>query len=66
MRHCLEKLKDMVPVGSESSRHTTLGLLTKAKGFIKVRRNAFLIIKKNYIVEGEVGLLQRVIQLSLV
>ncbi|KAL5021323.1 hypothetical protein ScPMuIL_000478 [Solemya velum] len=36
LRHCLEKLKDMVPVGSESSRHTTLGLLTKAKGFIKI------------------------------
>lgn len=36
LRHCLEKLKDIVPVGPESSRHTTLGLLTKAKGFIKV------------------------------
>lgn len=35
LRHCLEKLKDIVPVGPESSRHTTLGLLTKAKGFIK-------------------------------
>lgn len=27
----------MVPLGPESSRHTTLGLLTKAKAFIKVR-----------------------------
>ena len=36
MRHCLERLKDMVPLGSESTRHTTLGLLTKAKAFIKV------------------------------
>ncbi|KAL3863421.1 hypothetical protein ACJMK2_005178 [Sinanodonta woodiana] len=36
LRHCLEKLKDMVPVGADSSRHTTLGLLTKAKGFIKI------------------------------
>ncbi|XP_025093584.1 max dimerization protein 4-like [Pomacea canaliculata] len=35
LRHCLEKLKDMVPLGSEASRHTTLGLLTKARGFIK-------------------------------
>lgn len=35
LRHCLEKLKDIVPVGSESSRHTTLGLLTKAKSFIR-------------------------------
>lgn len=36
LRYCLEKLKDIVPVGSESSRHTTLGLLTKAKSFIRV------------------------------
>jgi len=35
LRHCLERLKDIVPVGSESSRHTTLGLLTKAKAFIR-------------------------------
>jgi len=35
LRNCLEKLKEMVPLGPESSRHTTLGLLTKAKGFIK-------------------------------
>lgn len=35
LRHCLEKLKDIVPVGPDSSRHTTLGLLTKAKSFIK-------------------------------
>ncbi len=36
LRNCLEKLKEMVPLGPESSRHTTLGLLTKAKAFIKV------------------------------
>ncbi|GIY23849.1 max-interacting protein 1 [Caerostris extrusa] len=36
LRHCLEKLKELVPLGPESSRHTTLGLLTKAKAFIKV------------------------------
>ncbi|RVE48886.1 hypothetical protein evm_006456 [Chilo suppressalis] len=35
LRCCLEKLKDMVPLGPETSRHTTLGLLTKAKRFIK-------------------------------
>jgi len=35
LRHCLEKLKDIVPVGADSSRHTTLGLLNKAKHFIK-------------------------------
>ena len=36
LRHCLEKLKDIVPVGADSSRHTTLGLLNKAKHFIRV------------------------------
>lgn len=36
LRHCLERLKEMVPVGSDASRHTTLGLLTKAKNFIKI------------------------------
>lgn len=35
LRNCLEKLKDIVPVGGDSSRHTTLGLLNKAKHFIK-------------------------------
>lgn len=35
LKHCLERLKDMVPLGPEASRHTTLGLLTKAKRFIK-------------------------------
>ncbi|XP_023211392.1 max-interacting protein 1-like isoform X2 [Centruroides sculpturatus] len=35
LRNCLEKLKEMVPLGPESNRHTTLGLLTKAKTFIK-------------------------------
>ncbi len=36
LRNCLEKLKDMVPVGTDSTRHTTLGLLNKAKHYIKV------------------------------
>lgn len=36
LRNCLEKLKDIVPLGADSSRHTTLGLLNKAKHFIKV------------------------------
>ncbi|KAG5684805.1 hypothetical protein PVAND_014018 [Polypedilum vanderplanki] len=35
LRSCLERLKDIVPLGSDTSRHTTLGLLTKAKRFIK-------------------------------
>ncbi|XP_067657992.1 max dimerization protein 4-like isoform X1 [Haliotis asinina] len=36
LRHCLEKLKDMVPLGPDATRHTTLGLLTKARGFIRI------------------------------
>ncbi|XP_063706043.1 max-interacting protein 1-like [Culicoides brevitarsis] len=35
LRNCLERLKEIVPLGSDASRHTTLGLLTKAKRFIK-------------------------------
>merc|ERR1712066_164801 len=35
LRSCLENLKGLVPVGADSSRHTTLGLLNKAKHFIK-------------------------------
>jgi len=36
LRSCLERLKEIVPLGSDTSRHTTLGLLTKAKRFMKV------------------------------
>ncbi|XP_069943213.1 max-interacting protein 1-like isoform X2 [Cherax quadricarinatus] len=35
LRTCLETLKEMVPLGPDGSRHTTLGLLTRAKHFIK-------------------------------
>lgn len=35
LRNCLEKLKAMVPLAPDASRHTTLGLLNKAKVFIK-------------------------------
>ncbi|XP_064353913.1 max dimerization protein 1 [Dromaius novaehollandiae] len=35
LRLCLEKLKGLVPLGPESSRHTTLSLLKKAKLHIK-------------------------------
>ncbi|XP_076365015.1 max dimerization protein 1-like isoform X1 [Tachypleus tridentatus] len=35
LRDCMENLKEMVPLDPDSSRHTTLGLLTKAKLFIK-------------------------------
>jgi len=35
LRGCLEQLKNMVPLNGDSSRHTTLGLLNKAKSFIR-------------------------------
>uniref|UniRef100_A0A803XK98 MAX dimerization protein 1 n=1 Tax=Meleagris gallopavo TaxID=9103 RepID=A0A803XK98_MELGA len=35
LRLCLEKLKVLVPLGPESSKHTTLSLLMKAKLHIK-------------------------------
>ena len=48
LRHCLERLKDIVPLGPEASRHTTLGLLTKAKSFIKVGYLYSLIIQVHF------------------
>lgn len=44
LRNCLERLKDMVPLGADASRHTTLGLLTKAKRFIKVSKIEYFLI----------------------
>lgn len=44
LRSSLEQLRDMVLQGAaeqESSRSTTLGLLTRAKNFIKVRFSCF-------------------------
>ncbi|KAM4703386.1 max-interacting protein 1 isoform 2-T2 [Rhinophrynus dorsalis] len=35
LRLCLERLKDLIPLEADSSRHTTLGLLNKAKNHIK-------------------------------
>uniref|UniRef100_A0A3Q3MI07 MAX interactor 1, dimerization protein n=1 Tax=Mastacembelus armatus TaxID=205130 RepID=A0A3Q3MI07_9TELE len=35
LRLCLEKLKSLIPLGPDCSRHTTLGLLNKAKAHIK-------------------------------
>lgn len=35
LRLCLERLKSLIPLGPECSRHTTLGLLNKAKAHIK-------------------------------
>lgn len=39
LRHCLEQLKSLVPLGRDASRHTTLGLLNDAKVLIKVCGN---------------------------
>lgn len=36
LRLCLERLKTLIPLGPDCSRHTTLGLLNKAKSHIKV------------------------------
>ncbi|XP_068114098.1 max-interacting protein 1 isoform X2 [Hyperolius riggenbachi] len=35
LRLCLERLKTLIPLEEDSSRHTTLGLLNKAKSHIK-------------------------------
>ncbi|XP_053245224.1 max-interacting protein 1 isoform X2 [Podarcis raffonei] len=35
LRLCLERLKVLIPLGPDCSRHTTLGLLNKAKAHIK-------------------------------
>ncbi|XP_069610373.1 max-interacting protein 1 isoform X1 [Ranitomeya imitator] len=35
LRLCLERLKDLIPLEDDSARHTTLGLLNKAKLHIK-------------------------------
>lgn len=35
LRHCLESLKRVVPLSSENTRHTTLGLLIEAQMLIK-------------------------------
>ncbi|XP_037077797.1 max dimerization protein 1-like [Pollicipes pollicipes] len=35
LRRCLERLRDQVPPGPDASRHTTLGLLTRARDYIR-------------------------------
>lgn len=35
LRQCLERLREEVPAGADVSRHTTLGLLTRARDFIR-------------------------------
>ncbi|MBV95841.1 Max-interacting protein 1, partial [Eschrichtius robustus] len=36
LRLCLERLKVLIPLGPDCTRHTTLGLLNKAKAHIKI------------------------------
>ena len=38
LRYCLERLKMIVPLGRNASRHTTLGLLKDAKLLIQVHQ----------------------------
>uniref|UniRef100_A0A8C7WVR5 Max interactor 1, dimerization protein n=1 Tax=Oryzias sinensis TaxID=183150 RepID=A0A8C7WVR5_9TELE len=40
LRLCLERLKALIPLGPDCTRHTTLGLLTKAKAHIKKLEDA--------------------------
>nr|ACQ58437.1 Max-interacting transcriptional repressor MAD4 [Anoplopoma fimbria] len=46
LRLYLEQLKKLVPLGPDSSRHTTLSLLKRAKMHIKVLKNKQLKIIK--------------------
>lgn len=41
MRQCMDHLKKVVPLGSDSAKHTTLGLLTKARRLIKVLQDEY-------------------------
>lgn len=36
LRHCFDELRRVVPLARDSSRHTTLGLLRRARHVIKV------------------------------
>lgn len=44
LRLCLERLKALIPLGPDCNRHTTLGLLTKAKAHIKVHILKLLLV----------------------
>lgn len=41
MRLCMDQLKKVVPLGPDSSKHTTLGLLTKARRLIKYLQDEY-------------------------
>lgn len=44
LRHCLESLKKVVPLSSENTRHTTLGLLIEAQMLIKASTSTETLI----------------------
>ncbi|XP_033116729.1 max dimerization protein 1-like isoform X2 [Anneissia japonica] len=62
LRTCLEKLKEIVPLQSESSRHTTLGLLTNAKAFIHdlEEEDKYLISAKEQLKQKQNHLMKRI------
>lgn len=66
LRGCLEKLKDIVPLGAEG-KHTTLGLLTRAKKFIKKleKSNEENVNELNQLTKKQTFLKWRCEQLSL-
>lgn len=43
LRHCLEQLKEQIPLSSDSVRNTTLNLLRRAQLHIKVRQKSSLV-----------------------
>lgn len=44
LRHCLEQLKEQIPLSSDSVRNTTLNLLRRAQLHIKVRHNVGTLV----------------------
>lgn len=66
LRSCLESLKTLVPLGPEATRHTTLGLLNKAKAFIKCleEKDKKQSFQKEQLVREQRYLLRRLDQLQ--
>ncbi|CDW59319.1 Max dimerization-like protein [Trichuris trichiura] len=62
LRSCLEQVKMLVPLGPETTRHTTLSLLTKARSFIKTleQQEKMLRFEKEQLDSRLLSLLQRV------
>jgi hypothetical protein len=51
LRLYLEQLKQLVPLGPDSTRHTTLSLLKRAKMHIKVSRCTFLPLQLPWLLQ---------------